>query len=313
MSIKETWALFGLILPFGIISLSLAAALILRTDRQHWLPALLWAAVTLGAVLIIGLGFDWFPTTPNEVDYDQFLLTGDPDFIIFCEGYEIASWVQQPISMWSNLAFIAAGFMIVLILGTRPAPAPNMMADRSAFIPLAYVLVLMLMGPGSMFFHGSMKIWGGWFDNMTIIFWAGLGLSYTVTRLLMVWFGASKNILWLIWLLICLVVGVVTALDETASRTTQIVVAGLWFIVELLVMIAAWLGHPPGFQRGTGWFVAMIVAFVFAFGVWIPSGAVVRVWCDPLSPIQGHGFWHLFAAIGGLLAYCYLASEEHVP
>jgi hypothetical protein len=185
-----------------------------------------------------------------------------------------------------------------------------MMADRASVIPLVFGLLLIFMGPGSMFFHGSMKMWGGWFDNLSIFLWAAMGLSYSVTRLLMVWFGASRHIVWVLWLVISVAAGTALALDPTANRTTQIAVVGSWFVVELLIMIATWLGRPPGFRRSTRWFIALVVTYLIAFAVWIPSGAVTRSWCDPISPIQGHGFWHLFAAIGGLLAYCYFASEK---
>ena len=312
MSIKETWALYGLIVPFGLICVALMGALIAKTDRQQWLPAVGWTLLTLGSVFVIGLAFDWLPSTPNEVEYDQFLLTNDPAFIVYCEGYEPASWIQQPISTWSNLAFVAAGLLTVLIVGTRPAPAPNIMADRASVIPLVFGLLIIFMGPGSMYFHGSMKIWGGWFDNLSIFMWAALGLSYSVTRVLMVWFKASRHIVWVFWLVISAAAGTALVLDPTAHRITQVAVVGAWVVIELLIMIAAWMGRPPGFRRSTGWAIATLVAFVIAFAVWIPSGAITRSWCDPLSPIQGHGFWHLFAAIGALLSYCYLASETEI-
>ncbi|MBZ0301692.1 MAG: ceramidase domain-containing protein [Anaerolineae bacterium] len=308
MSTKERWALYGLIVPFSILIGILAVALITTVSANLWLPALLWATLTVGAVLVLGLVFHWIPTSANDSDYDDFLNTGDPEKIIFCEGYD-SGWVKQPISVWSNLAFVASGLMIVLILGTRAAPAPNPMADPTALIPLAYALAVTFMGPGSMVFHASLKKWAGWFDNLSIILWAGLSLSYTVTRLLMSWFGAPLELMWLLFGLIALIVGIVTFRSESSHRTTQIVVAGSWFLVELFVMIAAWLGYTPGFVRSTPWFLAVVASFAAAFACWLPSGAVARLWCDPDSPIQGHGFWHVLAAIGTLLVYCYFASE----
>ncbi len=308
MSNKERWALYGIIVPFTIIGLILAVALVASVSIAIWLPVLVWTALTLGAFFVIGLAFHWFPSTANDADYDDFLNTGDPEKITFCEGYE-TGWVKQPIGVWSDLAFIAAGLAIALILGTRPVPAPNPMADPVSLIPLGYALALIFMGPGSMLFHASLKNWAGWFDNLSIILWAGFGLSYTVTRLLGAWFGAPLELVWLIFGAIAVIVGVLTALNRLSPRNSQLIVAGLWFVVELLLMVAAWLGFTPGFQRSTGWFIAVLVAFIIAFACWLPSGAVWRIWCNPTSPFQGHGFWHLFAAIGGLLVYCYFASE----
>jgi hypothetical protein len=308
VSTKERWAVYGLIVPFGLIGVILAVILVSSVSPSIWIPALGWVALTLGAVFVLGLVFHWFPGTPNDAEYDEYLLTSDPSKIIFCEGYE-SGWVKQPISTWSNLAFVAAGLLVALLLGTRPTPAPNPMADPAALIPLAYALALIFMGPGSMYFHASMKDWAGWFDNLSIILWAGLGLSYTMTRLLGAWFGAPLEMVWLLWGVIGVIVGVLTARSVLPSRTSQLVVAGSWFFVELLLMAASWLGYTPGFQRSTAWFIFVLLAFAAAFACWLPSGAVWRIWCSPASPIQGHGFWHLFAAIGGLLIYCYFASE----
>ena len=312
MSTKEHWAFYGLIIPFGIISVILAVGLVASVSAMYWLAALGWTALTLGAFFVLGLALNWLPSTPNDPEYDDYLLSPDPGKIIFCEGYE-SGWVKQPIGVWSDLAFIAAGLAVVFIAGTRPLPAPNPMADPNSLIPLGYALALIFMGPGSMVYHASLKLWAGWFDNMSIILWAGFALSYTVTRLLGAWFGAPLELVWLLFGVIAVGVGALTATNKLSPRNSQLIVAGAWFIVELLLMIAAWLGFTPGFQRSTGWFIAAVIAFALAFACWLPSGAVWRIWCEPESPIQGHGFWHLFAAIGGLLIYCYFASEVIVP
>jgi hypothetical protein len=308
MSTKERWALYGLIIPFGLICVILAVALVALVSTTYWLVAIGWTVLTLGAFFVLGLGLNWLPSTPNDPEYDDYLNSPDPGKIIFCEGYE-SGWVKQPIGVWSDLAFVAAGLAVALIAGTRPLPAANPMADPNSLIPLGYVVVQIFMGPGSMFFHASLKAWAGWFDNLSIILWAGFGLSYTMTRLLGAWFGAPLELVWLLFGLIAVVVGVLTATNKLSPRNSQLIVAGAWFIVELLLMVALWLGYTPGFQRSTGWFIAVVIAFVIAFACWLPSGAVWRIWCEPESPIQGHGFWHLFAAIGGLLVYCYFMSE----
>ncbi|MBE0690202.1 MAG: hypothetical protein IH587_08800, partial [Anaerolineae bacterium] len=155
MSLKARWALYGLIIPFSIICLILAAALVSSVAVDYWLPALLWTLATLGAVVLIGLVFDWFPSSPNDAGYEEYVRTGDPDKIDFCEGFE-TGWIKQPISVWSNLAFVAAGLLIALIAGTRPTPAANPMANPASFIPLLYALIVIFMGPASMFFHASM-------------------------------------------------------------------------------------------------------------------------------------------------------------
>ncbi len=308
MSVKVRWALYGIVLPFTIICVILAIALIGSVAIEYWLPAILWTLITLGAVFLIGLAFHWFPSSPNDAGYEEFLQTGDPNQIDFCEGFE-PGWIKQPISVWSDLAFVAAGLLIVLIAGTRPTPAANPMADPASFLPLLYGLIVIFMGPASMFFHASMKAWAAWFDNFSIIAWAAFGLSYTTSHLLSAWFGWADATLWILFAAIIIVTGAVTWFVPDTRRASQIITAGAWFLIELLLMIAIWTGNAPGFQRDSGWFALSVLAFAFAFACWLPSGGAWRFWCDPDSPLQGHGFWHVLSAVGAVMIYCYFASE----
>jgi len=303
MSTKEKWALWGLIVPFGAICLGLVIALIATVNETYWITSVAWAALLMALFAILG-ALRWLPSTPDDDEY----AAGE---VIFCEGYE-DGWIKQPIAVWSDLAFMAAGLAIVLIAGTGSAAPSNPMSDSGSAIPLVYALAVIFMGPGSMFFHASMKKWGGWCDNMSIIIWAAFSFSYTLARLFQHWFGWP---LWTLWILAGIIIGaagLITAIWPGTHRWSQIITGGAFFLVELVLMIAIWSGSPPGFERSTGWFLAVLGAFAAAFACWMPSGAVWKAWCDHDSPVQGHGFWHLLAAIGTLLVYCYFASEVPV-
>ena len=308
MSRKARWALYGLVIPLSIASALLAVALLRSVSAGLWLPTMIWLALTLGAFFVLGLVFHWFPDTANDEEYELYLQTGDPVHFRFCEAYE-DSWVKQPVSVWTDLAFVVVGLAVVLIAGTRPAAAPNPMADPSSPVPLVYGLAVIFMGPGSMYFHASMKAWAAWFDNMSIIFWAAFSMSYTWIRLIGAWFAISADFLWIVFGVVVIIVGLSTFVSENVRRTSQVIVVGLWFVVEFIFAGGIWLGYGPGLHRDTNWFLGALIAFGLAFGAWIPSGGVNRSLCKPDSPFQGHGFWHLFTAIGALLVYMYFVSE----
>jgi len=108
---------------------------------------------------------------------------------------------------------------------------------------------------------------------------------------------------------VVIIVGLSTFVSENVRRMSQVIVVGLWFIVELVFAGGIWLGYSPGLYRETNWLLGALIAFGLAFACWIPTGGVNRAWCKPYSPFQGHGFWHLFTAIGTLLVYMYFVSE----
>lgn len=308
MSTKEKWAIIVYILPFGSVAVGLSIALALMAPAVFSIYTIAWTAALFVAFFLLGLVGKWLPKTEYNVDYKKGLKNPEGPVYKFCEGYE-KGWIKQPIAVWSDLAFVVAGLIAVLWAGTRTDAPTNPMVDPENVTPLAYGIVVIFMGPASMFFHASMKEWAGWFDNLSIVIWAAFSLSYTVARLAVVGLGWSMWPLWVLFGIIVVGLAILTWFSEKSHTYTQIGTAGAFVLLELIVMIIIWCDGNPGFERSTGWFIASLGAFAAAFLCWIPSGAVFNWWCDKDSALQGHGFWHLFAAMGTLFVYLYFASE----
>ena len=88
-----------------------------------------------------------------------------------------------------------------------------------------------------------------------------------------------------------------------------------WLLFEVVFVVLVAFGQPPGFTRDISWLIAALIAYGAAFVCWIPSNGRIsilgirRQWCRSKSSYQGHGFWHVFSAIGALMVYFYFASE----
>src|SRR5687768_8554118 len=116
---------------------------------------LFWSFFQLALLAYLGLGLQWLPETSEQICEGGYC---------YCEAYQ-DGLIKQPLSVWSDLAFMIAG-MLILVLASKVRPdAPNPMAGSQPIYSLLLGLIVIYMGPASMVFHASMKAWAGWFDN----------------------------------------------------------------------------------------------------------------------------------------------------
>lgn len=64
--------------------------------------------------------------------------------LVFCEAIRCA-WIKEPVNTWSNLAYIAAGIYMLVVIGWR--------SDRPLLRVLAVAAIV--TGLGSAFYHAS--------------------------------------------------------------------------------------------------------------------------------------------------------------
>lgn len=323
ISVKERFANIFIIPIFGVLCLILVVALLATVHSEYTTFAIVWLVIlVVGFAALVVL--KWFPKTPDEKEFHE----GK-----FCETVEETRPIKQPINTWTNLSFLAAGLMVILIAGntpTTPTSASTPMSDPQSMVPLFYGLIVMFLGPGSMLFHASGKKWGGWFDEMSMVVWVGYSFSYTVTRMgiIQIPFGTLAFLIVGIIAVISAVKGLrndSTGKDQPDNTLEVIFIglAGLWLLSEVGAMILIAFGHPLGVRRTASWFAGAIMCFIAAFVCWIPSSrqrlfleqyipGIDHLWCNPDSPYQGHGFWHMFAAVGALLVYLHYTTETPV-
>jgi len=215
--------------------------------------------------------------------------------------------VRQPLSTWSDLGFILSGMMILFLLGysfgapNNPMIAPSV--NVVSGIAILYGLIVIFMGPGSMYYHASQRHWGGLLDNLSMYLWALFVLVYDLARVA----RFDDGLFYLI--LALLVVGVFALrlfLPGSGTAIFAVLVAG-YIAFGLLVLY----GQPNGVVRDQGWFWAGIISFALAMLFWILSNdKPIKVpWLTGESVVQGHAVFHLLSALTTFFVFIYLRSE----
>jgi len=253
------------------------------------------AASAAGIGLFFGLGgAGWPGFTPNGCR------DAEPRPTCFCERPR-PGIVAQPANTWSNLGFVAVGLGIAAAadrgwLRRRPANP----LTRTRFYPGAFAVTTALLGPGSMFLHGSLTREGGTLDVASMYLFAGLLLAYSATRLLRLSrraFGA----------VFAAVSGTLIALQATVGLFVELVF-GL-----LLLAFGASEGmlrrRRPELGADLRPLLAAAALFGLAFALWVPSLSG-GPFCAPESLLQGHAAWHLLCAASAGCTFLYLASEQ---
>jgi len=256
------------------------------------------AASAAGIAFFLGVGAAGWPGfTPNGCRVEM-----RPT--CFCEEPR-PGLVAQPANTWSNLGFVAVGLGIAAAADRRRLLAlPANPMTRTDFYPGVFAMVTALLGPGSMFLHGSLTRGGGTLDVASMYLFAGLLVAYGAMRLLRLSRAAFAGTF-------ALVAGTLIVLQATVGLFVELVfglLLGAFAAGELL------LGRVrPELRPDRRLAAGAAVLFGAAFAIWVPSlsgGAL----CDPQSPLQGHAVWHLLCAGAAGSLFLYFASERgHRP
>jgi hypothetical protein len=182
---------------------------------------------------------------------------------------------------------------------------------------VTYGLVAIFMGPGSMLLHVSMTASGGLGDGMSMYCFGSFLLAYNWVRLQdleHVWF----YILFLGGVILFTILNVLMLYSDTLAPLTTLLMVVLILpagILQILVLRSQKIiTHPESWT----YFWWAIGFFVAAFGIWYPSWTP-NFLCQPDwpifspdSPIQGHAFWHLFAATAVFFMYFHFKHQEEI-
>jgi hypothetical protein len=212
-----------------------------------------------------------------------------------CEAFR-SGLLEQPVNAFSAAGFVVVGLAVLATI-TRPGPRRNRFSTESVYARL-FAFVVLSLGAGSAWFHGSVTEWGGWTDLTAVhlfvsyLFWYDVAvLARRSTR----WFlgaFASTNLA---------LAGAMWFLDNGFARYTMAtLIAGV-----LLTEARLW----GRIVRRRRWLVAALVVYGAGTVAWLLSGDG-GPWCRPDGSLQGHALWHVLAAAGVALVYLYLRSEE---
>jgi len=246
-------------------------------------------AVCLGVFFLIGLrgwpgaNDDCLDTQPNTC---------------YCERLRTGKMVLQPINTWTNVGYMAVGLAILAVLpsllGANPMAGPDLYS-------VGLGMVIIFLGPGSMFFHASMKAWGGWIDNISMNLFISWVALYDVFRLV----HGSELLFSVAWLLVNGVIGafLIAYLRKGYGKWVFAGLIGFYLLTSVLVALSV-----GGVHRDFGWLIVALAVFSVAFAIQQLS-QTNRPLCFPDSWFQGHGLWHLMTALAAGSIFLYLLTE----
>ncbi len=235
--------------------------------------------------------------------------TGKPDDcveggvdICFCEKLQ-PGMIRQPSNTWSNLAFVLVGLLLLIHAGGAQAEGQNPMTTIP-FYSISFGILIITLGLGSIFFHGSMTSWGNLLDNLAMYWFLSFALLYDLFRL----FNASDvGVFIVIFLLINVSVGVLRGLNEGSEKylfpALFVSLIGIEFLFALDVIGVAEVG-----RTFMPWFAAELGAFILAVVIWWFS-KTGKPLCRPEWRIQGHAVWQVLSAVAGGFLYFNLIAE----
>src|ERR1041384_5912017 len=165
----------------------------------------LWSGGFALLVLIVFISFagaGW-PGEPDEcIPKKDLRGQVSKDHTCYCEPFNVQDVVQhkwgirQPFNTWSNIyALFTGGFLAYTAFKWRRKRETNRIHHATAdenrfrngenydFYPIFYILVVIFLGLGSMWFHASIVSWGGSFDQMSMYTMIDFILFYTLVRL----------------------------------------------------------------------------------------------------------------------------------
>ncbi len=271
----------------------------LLSKSSFW--GMLFAAVCLGLFSLMAL--TGFPGDPDDCVTD---LPGN----CYCEAYTSPAveptGLKQPASSLSALTPIVFGAALLFWLDhARPNPA-NPMTFRSSH-SMIYGFLVIFLGIGSLYFHGSLTRIGGFIDNLSMLVYITFLLIYNIFRVRMI---DNRPVFFVAMLFLAnsILAIPVYVIDDLGTQLFAVLVI-VFIVMEIWILATA----PGGVRRNPRWFAAALVSFAAAMLVWRLSWTG-GAWCEPESLLQGHALWHVLSmAVAPLLMFIYLRTETRPP
>lgn len=245
------------------------------------IPPEVWSALLSGALgvgAVVAFGLAGWPGGPYDC-----VAHGT----CFCEAPR-AGLVRQPVNTWTNLAPV----LLAIAVGARAAwwrqrraevgrPSPSL-----DLLGVLFPAALSFQGWGSMFFHASLKGWGHAVDALSMFAIAGL---LAATNLLRLGALSLRGVGWS-WAAI-MTVGLGVGLWSSD------VVSALVFALFLTILGTEVALARRGRTVDARFFRAGLAVHVLGISVWFLSQVEGQPLCEPGSWLQGHGLWHITAAV----------------
>jgi len=233
----------------------------------------------------------------------------------FCEEFTRADvisgkpGVRQPVNTWFNLYSIATAFLVAWFVYSDRKElgegTPQNLMKSNTLMPDVYIFAVLFLGLGSMWFHASIKEWGGVFDGLSMYIYASFLVWYSWRRLwncsIFFWVGYPLTVL---------------GFTLMHNRIPSFVLILMLVIAYVIVEVSIWIKTGRVMQRSSTqnvtvvlW-VSAVVAILMATFFWKLS-QTDGLMCWPKSAFQPHGLlWHPLAGLMAVLLYFYWRESE---
>ncbi|NIM94240.1 MAG: hypothetical protein GTO18_11085 [Anaerolineales bacterium] len=262
--------------------------------------AILWGLgeFVISMVVFFILGLAGWPGKDDSCVQNR---SGGAENACYCERFH-PGMIKQPINTWSNLGFVFVGLLILAFLGNEVlgGSAPGNPMATATFYSVGFGAAVIFLGPGSMFFHASMKKWGGWIDNLSMYMFISFFLLYEVVRVL----DAGVGLFIVLFLGVNIGLGILTWMVDDSGKWIFGVLVAITLTTEVVFLTT----NAGGLEREwMPWLLLALISFGAAFIIWLLSNTG-GVLCNPDSWLQGHAVWHLLAAVSTGFLYLYLLT-----
>lgn len=286
-----------------------------------------FAAAFLSMAVLAWFAATEWPGSPHHcaVVYRDALPT-DRDVLpheCFCENFDRGALrghndgIRQAANTLSNLFPFATGLWLALITGRdRIADAltpPRRDSPWGGHYPMILMLVLGFMAPGSMVFHASLTEWGGWVDNLSMLFFVYFLLAYGLVvrysredhqgR-----YGLFNAVFWL---------GVLASMGLLIGTPLYRMGWGVLLLWPGVVFVLVEGYQALKHKQGYGGFWAAVVAQGLAFAVWGQARFLGDPLCrgqrdlfGPDSWLQAHALWHVLSNVAALCVFFHFRQSS---
>jgi len=220
----------------------------------------------------------------------------------FCEPV-VHEIIRQPVNTWSNLAFILAGALTMIVAkGDLSSPSAkwdhtNLMRSQWLY-PGIYAYAATLIGLGSMLYHASMVFHAQVADILGMYLLSTFMMLYNLSRAFKLkgwaFFGSFVGI--------NIALGIISTAWPVSRRSIFIAILVLILLSELLArrMVSAHLSLKV--------LVAALASLMVACASWLlDTNGII---CMPDSWLQLHSLWHIGMAATIWFLYLYYRSER---
>lgn len=270
--------------------------------KNNQLPLL---AVSLSFIFWFGLYFGFYfagwPGDPHPCS--------NPPYC-FCETVYSGTLAAQKSNTWSDLGFVFAAIFMAWhasrILKNTQEKQPSY--AHSPLLISIYVSAIFYMGPGSMFFHGSMTQWGGWLDVISMYVFVNFVICYLIYR---TWNFSLTFFIITYFSLCASTIALSVFLHGLSSQVFPIFAAVLisLALLQSIPINKLALGRTKELKLENRWLIFSISFFIIAVTIWALSDTG-RMLCYPDSLLQGHAAWHLLSACMTVCIHFYFLSES---